>query len=195
MSRLFTSESVTEGHPDKICDQISYSIHDALLEQDPHARVAVETMVTTGLVHVAGEVATTGYVDIPSLVRRTIIGIGYDSSVKGFDGKTCGVQISIGEQSADIAQGVDTAYESRTGGVDPLDKQRYDARLLGREEFRPERVEVAERAAGVGFDEVAVLPPSGLPSPRDDLGLAEDGTQAVDDGRFDLARGHAADGT
>ncbi len=123
MSRLFTSESVTEGHPDKICDQISDSILDALLEQDPHARVAVETMVTTGLVHVAGEVATTGYVDIPSLVRRTIIGIGYDSSIKGFDGKTCGVQISIGEQSADIAQGVDTAYESRTGGVDPLDKQ------------------------------------------------------------------------
>ena len=123
MSRLFTSESVTEGHPDKICDQISDSILDAMLEQDPHARVAVETMVTTGLVHVAGEVATTGYVEIPSLVRNTIIGIGYDSSVKGFDGKTCGVEISIGEQSADIAQGVDTAYESRTGGVDPLDKQ------------------------------------------------------------------------
>ncbi|MDO5626879.1 MAG: methionine adenosyltransferase [Mobilicoccus sp.] len=123
MSRLFTSESVTEGHPDKICDQISDSILDAMLEQDPHARVAVETMVTTGLVHVAGEVATTGYVDIPALVRRTIIGIGYDSSVKGFDGKTCGVEISIGEQSADIAQGVDTAYENRTGGVDPLDKQ------------------------------------------------------------------------
>ena len=123
MSRLFTSESVTEGHPDKICDQISDSILDAMLEQDPPARVAVETMVTTGLVHVAGEVATTGYVEIPSLVRNTIIGIGYDSSVKGFDGKTCGVEISIGEQSADIAQGVDTAYESRTGGVDPLDKQ------------------------------------------------------------------------
>ncbi len=123
MSRLFTSESVTEGHPDKICDQISDAILDAMLAQDPHARVAVETMVTTGLVHVAGEVATTGYVDIPSLVRKTIIGIGYDSSVKGFDGKTCGVEVSIGEQSADIAQGVDTAYENRTGGVDPLDKQ------------------------------------------------------------------------
>lgn len=123
MSRLFTSESVTEGHPDKICDQISDSILDAMLEQDPHARVAVETMVTTGLVHIAGEVATTGYVDIPSLVRRTIIGIGYDSSIKGFDGKTCGVEVSIGEQSPDIAQGVDTAYENRTGGVDPLDKQ------------------------------------------------------------------------
>lgn len=123
MSRLFTSESVTEGHPDKICDQISDAILDSMLEQDPHARVAVETMVTTGLVHVAGEVATTGYVDIPSIVRKTIIGIGYDSSVKGFDGKTCGVEVSIGEQSADIAQGVDTAYENRTGGVDPLDKQ------------------------------------------------------------------------
>ena len=123
MSRLFTSESVTEGHPDKICDQISDGILDAMLAQDPHARVAVETMVTTGLVHVAGEVATTGYVDIPRLVRKTIIDIGYDSSVKGFDGNTCGVEISIGERSADIAQGVDTAFESRTGGVDPLDKQ------------------------------------------------------------------------
>ena len=123
MSRLFTSESVTEGHPDKICDQISDGILDAMLAQDPHARVAVETMVTTGLVHVAGEVATTGYDDIPRLVRKTIIDIGYDSSVKGFDGNTCGVEISIGEQSADIAQGVDTAFESRTGGVDPLDKQ------------------------------------------------------------------------
>ena len=123
MARLFTSESVTEGHPDKICDQISDSILDAMLEQDPHARVAVETMVTTGLVHVAGEVATSGYVDIPRLVRETIVGIGYDSSVKGFDGRTCGVEISIGEQSSDIAQGVDTAYESRTGGTDALDKQ------------------------------------------------------------------------
>ena len=123
MSHLFTSESVTEGHPDKICDQISDAILDAMLTQDSHARVAVETLVTTGLVHVAGEVATTGYVDIPSLVRRTIVQIGYDSSVKGFDGRTCGVEISIGEQSSDIAQGVDTAYESRTGGVDPMDKQ------------------------------------------------------------------------
>ncbi len=123
MARLFTSESVTEGHPDKICDQISDAILDAMLTQDPHARVAVETLVTTGLVHVAGEVDTVGYVDIPRLVRDTIVGIGYDSSVKGFDGRTCGVEISIGQQSADIAQGVDTAYENRTGGVDPLDKQ------------------------------------------------------------------------
>jgi S-adenosylmethionine synthetase len=123
VSRLFTSESVTEGHPDKICDQISDTILDAMLEQDPQARVAVETMVTTGLVHVAGEVSTSSYVDIPNLVRDTIVGIGYDSSAKGFDGRSCGVSISIGQQSSDIAQGVDTAYENRTGGVDPLDKQ------------------------------------------------------------------------
>jgi len=122
-ARLFTSESVTEGHPDKICDQISDAILDAMLAEDKHSRVAVETMVTTGLVHVAGEVDTTGYVDIPRIVRETILRIGYDSSTKGFDGQSCGVSISIGQQSQDIAQGVDTAYENRTGGVDPLDKQ------------------------------------------------------------------------
>jgi S-adenosylmethionine synthetase len=121
--RLFTSESVTEGHPDKICDQISDTVLDAMLEQDPGSRVAVETMVTTGLVHLAGEVTTEAYVEIPKLVREKIVSIGYDSSVKGFDGASCGVSVSIGQQSPDIAQGVDTAYESRTGGVDPLDKQ------------------------------------------------------------------------
>ncbi|MFI7588912.1 methionine adenosyltransferase [Spongisporangium articulatum] len=122
--RLFTSESVTEGHPDKICDQISDSILDALLTADPTSRVAVETMVTTGLVHVAGEVTTAGYVDIPQLVRKTILDIGYDSSTKGFDGNSCGVEISIGAQSPDIAQGVDTAYEARVeGDEDPLDAQ------------------------------------------------------------------------
>jgi S-adenosylmethionine synthetase len=121
--RLFTSESVTEGHPDKICDQISDAVLDAMLVQDPRARVAVETMVTTGLVHVAGEVTTEAYVEIPKIVRDTIVRIGYDSSTKGFDGSTCGVSISIGSQSPDIAQGVDTAYENRIGGVDPLDKQ------------------------------------------------------------------------
>jgi len=121
--RLFTSESVTEGHPDKICDQISDTVLDAMLEQDPGSRVAVETMVTTGLVHLAGEVTTEAYVEIPKLVRDRIVKIGYDSSVKGFDGNSCGVSVSIGQQSPDIAQGVDTAYESRTGGVDPLDKQ------------------------------------------------------------------------
>ncbi len=122
-ARLFTSESVTEGHPDKICDQVSDAILDAMLEQDPGARVAVETMVTTGLVHVAGEVTTEAYVEIPKIVRETVLGIGYDSSTKGFDGASCGVEVSIGQQSPDIAQGVDTAFENRTGGVDPLDKQ------------------------------------------------------------------------
>ena len=122
--RLFTSESVTEGHPDKICDQISDAILDDLLGQDPASRVAVETMVTTGLVHVAGEVSTNAYADIPSLVRETVLGIGYDSSDKGFDGRSCGVEISIGAQSSDIAQGVDKAYESRVeDGTDPYDLQ------------------------------------------------------------------------
>ncbi|MEN3302189.1 methionine adenosyltransferase [Pseudonocardia sp.] len=111
--RLFTSESVTEGHPDKMCDAISDSVLDALLAQDPRSRVAVETMVTTGQVHVAGEVTTSAYADIPTLVREKILEIGYDSSAKGFDGNSCGVNVAIGAQSADIAQGVDTAYESR----------------------------------------------------------------------------------
>ena len=122
-ARLFTSESVTEGHPDKICDQISDSILDAMLAEDAQARVAVETLVTTGLVHVAGEVSTTGYVEIPRIVRETILRVGYDGSQKGFDGRTCGVSVSIGAQSPDIAQGVDTAHENRHGGVDPMDKQ------------------------------------------------------------------------
>jgi S-adenosylmethionine synthetase len=122
--RLFTSESVTEGHPDKICDQISDAVLDGLLSKDPRSRVAVETMVTTGLVHVAGEVTTEAYVDIPSIVRQTILGIGYDSSTKGFDGSSCGVEVSIGSQSPDIAQGVDKAYEARVeAGIDPLDLQ------------------------------------------------------------------------
>ncbi|WP_022880812.1 methionine adenosyltransferase [Gryllotalpicola ginsengisoli] len=122
--RLFTSESVTEGHPDKICDQISDGILDALLTADPASRVAVETMVTTGLVHVAGEVTTSGYVEIPQIVRDTITGIGYTSSDVWFDGRSCGVSISIGSQSPDIAQGVDDAYETREeASVDALDRQ------------------------------------------------------------------------
>ncbi|HEY4631678.1 MAG TPA: S-adenosylmethionine synthetase N-terminal domain-containing protein, partial [Blastococcus sp.] len=122
--RLFTSESVTEGHPDKIADQISDSILDAMLAQDPRSRVAVETMITTGQVHIAGEVTTAGYVDIASIVRDTVLRIGYDSSRKGFDGASCGVSVSIGAQSPDIAQGVDTAYEARVeGDQDPLDLQ------------------------------------------------------------------------
>ena len=122
--RLFTSESVTEGHPDKLCDQVSDAILDALLSVDPHARVAVETLVTTGLVHVAGEVTTTGYVEIPQIVRKTITEIGYDSSDVWFDGRSCGVSVSIGGQSPDIAQGVDDAFETREGtSVDDLDRQ------------------------------------------------------------------------
>ncbi len=112
-SRLFTSESVTEGHPDKICDAISDSILDGLLTKDPRSRVAVETLITTGQVHVAGEVTTEAYADIPTIVRDVILRIGYDSSAKGFDGNSCGVNVAIGSQSPDIAQGVDTAYESR----------------------------------------------------------------------------------
>ncbi|WP_157767674.1 methionine adenosyltransferase [Actinosynnema pretiosum] len=122
--RLFTSESVTEGHPDKICDAISDSILDALLAKDPTSRVAVETLVTTGQVHVAGEVTTEAYVDIPSIVREKILEIGYDSSAKGFDGHSCGVNVAIGAQSPDIAQGVDTAYEQRVGDAgDDIDQQ------------------------------------------------------------------------
>ncbi|WP_058047382.1 methionine adenosyltransferase [Streptomyces roseifaciens] len=122
--RLFTSESVTEGHPDKIADQISDTILDALLKEDPTSRVAVETLITTGLVHVAGEVTTKAYAPIASLVRNKILEIGYDSSTKGFDGSSCGVSVSIGAQSPDIAQGVDTAYESRVeGDEDELDRQ------------------------------------------------------------------------
>src|SRR5438874_12925317 len=123
-SRLFTSESVTEGHPDKICDAISDSVLDALLEQDPRSRVAVETLITTGQVHVAGEVTTQAYADIPTIVRNRILEIGYDSSAKGFDGNSCGVNIAIGAQSPDIAQGVDSAYESRVENAeDEIDRQ------------------------------------------------------------------------
>ena len=113
--RLFTSESVTEGHPDKICDQISDAILDALLDKDPESRVAVETLATTGLVHVAGEVTTDAYVEIPQIVRETILGIGYDSSANGFDGARCGVSVSIGQQSNDIAGGVFNSLEAREG--------------------------------------------------------------------------------
>ncbi|PZT71667.1 MULTISPECIES: methionine adenosyltransferase [unclassified Streptomyces] len=124
-TRLFTSESVTEGHPDKIADQISDAILDALLAQDPGSRVAVEALITTGQVHIAGEVTTSAYADVPGIVRQAILDIGYDSSAKGFDGTSCGVSVSIGAQSPDIAQGVDTAYEKRVDGSgdDTLDQQ------------------------------------------------------------------------
>ncbi|KHL04148.1 S-adenosylmethionine synthetase [Sinomonas humi] len=122
--RLFTSESVTEGHPDKICDQISDAILDALLAADPESKVAVETMATTGLVHVAGEVTTDAYVEIPQIVRNTILGIGYDSSANGFDGARCGVSVSIGQQSSDIFDGVFNSLESREGTLeDEYDRQ------------------------------------------------------------------------
>jgi S-adenosylmethionine synthetase len=121
---LFTSESVTEGHPDKICDAISDSVLDALLSKDPRSRVAVETLITTGQVHVAGEVTTEAYADIPTIVRETILDIGYDSSAKGFDGNSCGVNVAIGSQSPDIAQGVSAAYESRLeNAFDEIDRQ------------------------------------------------------------------------
>ncbi len=122
--RLFTSESVTEGHPDKIADAISDAVLDSLLTQDSKSRVAVETLITTGQVHVAGEVTTDGYADVNTIVRDTVLNIGYDSSEKGFDGNSCGVSISIGAQSQDIAQGVNDAYEHRVAaGADPLDLQ------------------------------------------------------------------------
>jgi S-adenosylmethionine synthetase len=118
--RLFTSESVTEGHPDKLCDQISDTLLDALLAADPAARVAIETMVTTGLVHVAGEVTTSAWIDVPALIRAKVLEIGYDSSLKGFDGASCGISVSIGAQSPDIAQGVDEAFDA---SGDELDSQ------------------------------------------------------------------------
>jgi S-adenosylmethionine synthetase len=122
--RLFTSESVTEGHPDKMADQISDAILDGMLKDDPNSRVAVETLITTGQVHVAGEVTTETYVDIPSIIREKILEIGYDSSAKGYDGRSCGVSISIGSQSPDIAQGVTDAFEYREGeGSSELDRQ------------------------------------------------------------------------
>src|SRR5580704_17225317 len=121
----FTSESVTEGHPDKMADQISDSVLDALLLEDPLSRVACETLLTTGLVVVAGEITTTTYVDIPSLVRDTICDIGYDNDLYGFNGRTCGVMVALDGQSPDIAQGVDAAFELRSGsgGEDELNAQ------------------------------------------------------------------------
>ena len=122
--RLFTSESVTEGHPDKMADQISDAILDSMIKDDPGSRVAVETLITTGQVHVAGEVTTKTYVDIPGIIREKILQIGYDSSAKGYDGASCGVSVSIGSQSPDIAQGVSDAFEYREGeGADDYDRQ------------------------------------------------------------------------
>jgi S-adenosylmethionine synthetase len=124
VSRLFTSESVTEGHPDKLADQISDALLDAFIAGDPRSRVAVETLVTTGQVHVAGEVSSTTHIDVAAIARQNVLQIGYDSSAKGFDGRTCGVSVSIGTQSEDIAAGVEQAYEVRVdGGTDERDRQ------------------------------------------------------------------------
>jgi len=200
-ARLFTSESVTEGHPDKICDQISDAILDALLEQDPGSRVAVETMVTTGLVHVAGEVTTEAYVEIPKIVRETVLSIGYDSSTKGFDGASCGVEVSIGQQSPDIAQGVDTAVENRTGGVDPLDKQGAgDQGLMfgyacgDTAELMPLPIHLAHRLAERltavrKSNDVAYLRPDG----KTQVTIAYDGDRAVKLDTVVLSTQHAAD--
>ncbi|HEY7988407.1 MAG TPA: methionine adenosyltransferase [Lapillicoccus sp.] len=200
-ARLFTSESVTEGHPDKICDQVSDAILDAMLEQDPGARVAVETMVTTGLVHVAGEVTTEAYVEIPSIVRETVLGIGYDSSTKGFDGASCGVEVSIGQQSPDIAQGVDTAYESRTGTVDPLDKQgagdqglMFGYACQDTAEYMPLPIylahRLAERLTAVRKSgDLAYLRPDG----KTQVTIAYDGDKAVKLDTVVLSTQHAAD--
>src|SRR2546423_9281640 len=131
--RLFTSESVTEGHPDKIADQISDAILDSLLKDDPKSRVAVETMITTGQVHIAGEVTTSAYADIPRLVRETILGIGYDSSKKGFDGASCGVSGALGPHSPAIPQGRDAPHQRRPEGAGPHGKPR---RQRGRQRCR-----------------------------------------------------------
>jgi S-adenosylmethionine synthetase len=200
-ARLFTSESVTEGHPDKICDQISDAILDAMLAEDKSSRVAVETMVTTGLVHVAGEVTTTGYVDIPRIVRDTVLRIGYDSSTKGFDGESCGVSISIGQQSPDIAQGVDTAYENRTGGVDPMDKQgagdqglMFGYACLDTPELMPLPIHLAHRlaerlSAVRKSGEVAYLRPDG----KTQVTISYDGDKAIKLDTVVLSTQHAGD--
>ena len=200
-ARLFTSESVTEGHPDKICDQISDAILDAMLAEDPSSRVAVETLVTTGIVHVAGEVTTTGYVDIPRIVRDTVLRIGYDSSTKGFDGESCGVSISIGQQSPDIAQGVDTAYENRTGGVDPMDKQgagdqglMFGYACLDTPELMPLPIHLAHRlaerlSAVRKSGEVAYLRPDG----KTQVTISYDGDRAVKLDTVVLSTQHAGD--
>jgi S-adenosylmethionine synthetase len=200
-ARLFTSESVTEGHPDKICDQISDAILDAMIAEDKTSRVAVETMVTTGLVHVAGEVTTTGYVDIPRIVRDTVLRIGYDSSTKGFDGESCGVSVSIGQQSPDIAQGVDTAYENRTGGVDPLDKQgagdqglMFGYACQDTPELMPLPIHLAHRlaerlSAVRKSGEVAYLRPDG----KTQVTISYDGDKAVKLDTVVLSTQHAGD--
>jgi S-adenosylmethionine synthetase len=193
---------VTEGHPDKIADQISDSILDALLAEDPKSRVAVETLVTTGLVVVAGEVTTTAYVDIPGIVRKRILEIGYDSSLKGFDGASCGVTVAIGSQSPDIAQGVNTAYETRAdASVDVLDLQGAgDQGLMfgyasdETPEFMPLPITIAhrlsERLSAVRKDgTMAYLRPDG----KTQVTVEYDGDKAVRIDTVVVSSQHAAD--
>jgi S-adenosylmethionine synthetase len=200
--RLFTSESVTEGHPDKICDQISDSILDALIAEDPRSRVAVETVVTTGLVHVVGEVTTSGYVDIPTIVRERIIDIGYHSSEVGFDGASCGVSVSIGAQSPDIAQGVDTALEARDGtDTDALARQgagdqgiMFGFATTETPQFMPLPIWLAHRLA----ERLAHVRKSGLltylrPDGKTQVTIAYDGTNAVKLDTVVVSSQHAAD--
>jgi S-adenosylmethionine synthetase len=200
--RLFTSESVTEGHPDKMCDAISDTVLDALLAKDPRSRVAVETLVTTGQVHVAGEVTTDAYVDIPTLVREKVLEIGYDSSAKGFDGASCGVNVAIGAQSADIAQGVDTAYESRVElSEDEIARQGAgDQGLMfgyandDTPELLPLPIALAHRLAR----RLAAVRRSGVlpylrPDGKTQVTIAYDGTRAVRLDTVVVSSQHAAD--
>jgi len=200
--RLFSSESVTEGHPDKIADQISDAILDSLLGQDSKSRVAVETLITTGQVHVAGEVTTNGYADVMSIVRDTVLNIGYDSSDKGFDGNSCGVSLSIGQQSQDIAQGVDDAYEKRLdASIDPLDLQGAgDQGLMfgyaceDTKEFMPLPISLAHRLAQRLSDvrksgELAYLRPDG----KTQVTIEYDGDKAIALNTIVISSQHSAD--
>jgi S-adenosylmethionine synthetase len=200
--RLFTSESVTEGHPDKIADQISDAILDSLLGQDSKSRVAVETLITTGQVHVAGEVTTNGYADVMSIVRDTVLNIGYDSSDKGFDGNSCGVSLSIGQQSQDIAQGVDDAYEKRLdASIDPLDLQGAgDQGLMfgyaceDTKELMPLPISLAHRlaqrlSAVRKSDELAYLRPDG----KTQVTIEYDGDKAIALNTIVISSQHSAD--
>jgi S-adenosylmethionine synthetase len=200
--RLFTSESVTEGHPDKMADQISDAILDDLLRQDPRSRVAVETMLTTGQVHVAGEVTTEGYAEVMDIVRSVVLGIGYDHSEKGFDGESCGVQVSIGRQSQDIAQGVDDAFEERVeGSADALDRQgagdqglMFGFACTDTAELMPLPIHLAHRLAEQltqvrKSGELAYLRADG----KTQVTIGYDGTEAVTIDTIVVSSQHAAD--
>lgn len=201
-TRLFTSESVTEGHPDKMADQISDAILDDLLRQDPRSRVAVETLLTTGQVHVAGEVTTEGYAEVMDLVRSVVLDIGYDHSEKGFDGESCGVSVSIGRQSADIAQGVDDAFEERVeGSGDALDRQgagdqglMFGYACTDTAELMPLPIHLAHRLA----EQLTAVRKSGqLPYLRPDgktqVTIGYDGDRAVSIDTVVVSSQHAAD--